>query len=364
MPDICFRCDGNLQIGSGHLARCLTLAKALRDKGATCSFVCREHSRDMAERIILEGFEMAFLPEKEVFAGHPDEPTLAHAAWLGTDWQTDADQTIAALGDSKQDWLIVDHYALDYRWEEKLRSLCQRVMAIDDLADRRHDCDLLLDQNLVANMESRYDGLLPEMAARLIGPSWALLQPEYAELHPRTPPRIGPVKHILIYFGGADYYNLTGRAIGAFLALGREDVQLSVVINPSGIHADAIRAQVSLYSNITLYGALPGLAPLMLHADLAIGAVGATSWERCCLGLPTLGITLAENQRPIAEALHQKGYITWLGDWDEVSDARLTEQLLQWMDKKNVEEVSLRCKSLVDGKGGERVAASIIISLI
>ena len=114
--DIALRCDGNSKIGSGHLSRCLTLALALREKGVSCRFVCREHSRDMAARIVLQGFEVLFLCEKRESA-EADPPILAHADWLETDWLTDATETIASLEDSRPDWVIVDHYALDYRWE-------------------------------------------------------------------------------------------------------------------------------------------------------------------------------------------------------------------------------------------------------
>ncbi len=186
-----------------------------------------------------------------------------------------------------------------------MRPHCRKIMVIDDLADRHHDCDLLLDQNLVANMVHRYDDKLPAHCGKMLGPKYALLQPLYSELYARTPPREGSVQRVLVYFGGADAGNLTGLAITAFLSLKRNDVALDVVLNTNGTHSETIRRQTHGQQNITLHSSLPTLAPLMVKADLSIGGGGATSWERCCLGLPTLVITLAENQKPIAAKLDQ-----------------------------------------------------------
>ena len=363
--EIVFRTDASLDIGTGHVTRCLTLANALRKKGAKCRFICRASSKAMGERIEQERFEVVFLEELNA-----DEernslpgPQLAHAGWLGTDWQTDADQTIAALGENRPDWLVVDYYALDFRWEIALRPQCGRIMVIDDLADRKHDCDLLLDQNLVENMERRYQDLVPENATCLLGPQYALLQSLYAELHPRTPPRIGPVKTILIYFGGADQQNLTGRAIEAFLALNRPDIHLDVVVNPGGQQTQALEQLVQNLPNITLYGFVPSLAYLMLKADLSIGAGGATSWERCCMGLPSIVITLADNQRPIAAEMYQQGLVHWLGDEESVSVSNLKEALDDIVKRKDaLTEWSIRCRTLLEGKGAEQVTAILMLN--
>lgn len=359
MPKICFfRCDSSAFIGLGHVIRCLTLAKALRARGVECRFICREHEGNLLERIRQEGFDVMALPH--ISKANTDkvsaEPILAHADWLGADWQTDAQQTIDALS-CEPDWLIVDHYALDKRWEEQLRPYTKKIIVIDDLADRDHVCDLLLDQNLVADQEHRYDNRVPQCCACLSGPQYALLQPEYAELHPRTPPRLGPVRRILVSFGGADQHNLTGLSLSAFQALQRCDIALDVVINSQSPHAAAIRAQAQGHANTTVYDTLPSLAPLMLKADLAIGAGGATSWERCCLGLPSLVITLAENQKPISAALEQHGLVRWLGHYDTVTEPTLTHALQATIEDSGLEEWSKRCMALVDGKGVERVAA-------
>lgn len=346
--------------------RCLALAQALRDRGAICRFVCRQHPGHMLERIGQAGFEAIALPmavKDDPSALPCNDPVLAHTHWLGSDWQTDASQTIAAISDHKPDWLVVDHYAIDQQWESQLRRVCGKIMVIDDLADRNHDCDLLLDQNLVANKEHRYDCRVARHCACLFGPRYALLQSQYAELHPRTPPRLGPVKRIMVYFGGADDQNLTELAINAFLAIERPDITLDVVINPEGPHANRLRSQVQGRGNITLHEGLPSLASLMVQADLAVGAAGATSWERCCLGLPTLVVTLADNQLPIADELDHLGLVRWLGDRGAVSSSIVKAALLQALqDENSLAQWSSRCQSLVDGQGAGRVRELLLLN--
>lgn len=173
-----FRVDASSEIGTGHVVRCLTLAKELKKQGANCTFICRSHSGNLLDQIIHEGFETVVLQGNcSGNQGQQTQPrTLAHADWLGTDWETDALQTKEAIGSQKPDWLIIDHYALDQNWERELRPLCKKIMVIDDLADRDHDCDLLLDQNLVANLTHRYLQRVPDQCACLLGPKFALLQ--------------------------------------------------------------------------------------------------------------------------------------------------------------------------------------------
>jgi UDP-2,4-diacetamido-2,4,6-trideoxy-beta-L-altropyranose hydrolase len=362
---IIFRTDASHQIGTGHVMRCLTLVRALRERGAECRFVCRGHPGNLIALIREQGFETAVLPlgEQGVQEGSPpEEAALANARWLGNTWGRDAQATIAALDGIAPDWLIVDHYALDARWESALRPHVGRIMVIDDLADRPHDCDLLLDQNLVADMTHRYDGKLPAHCGGMLGPEYALLQPQYADLHTRTPPREGPVQRVLIYFGGADAENLTGRAIAAFVSLRRDDIKLDVVINPGSPHADAVREQVRGHLSISLYEGVPSLAPLMVKADLAIGAGGATSWERCCLGLPTLIITLAENQKPIAAELDRRGLARWLGHHDEVDEIRLIQALEELTASALTPAWSEDCQRVADGKGTQRVCSILLLN--
>ena len=365
---IAFRTDGSLLMGSGHVMRCLTLAEALKAQGAECHFISRAHPGHLLKLIRQRGFAVTALPvelpqppgDTQAASANPKEPV--HASWLGCDWQTDAEQTRAILVRLQPDWLVVDHYALNHRWENVQRLSVGRIMVIDDLADRTHDCDLLLDQNLVAQMHTRYADKVPAACGLLLGPKYALLQPIFAKLHDRMPPREGNVQRIFIFFGGADRDNLTGRSLSAFLSLNWPDIEVDIVITDKCPHEAVIRQQAAGYANIHLHSGLQTLAPLMAKADLAIGAGGATSWERLCLGLPTLVVILAENQRPIADELGQRGLIRWLGHQDAVDQTTIARALDKLIQKGLDEDWSLRCFATVDGKGVNRVCAALNVA--
>lgn len=359
---IVFRADAALVFGSGHIMRCLTLASTLREHGVVVFFICREHEGHLCDLIEGRGFTVSRLPAPKGGLSQADS-TPAHAAWLGAPWQEDFEQTrvaIEALG-VKPDWLVVDHYAIDQRWERALRSSVGHIMAIDDLADRVHDCDLLLDQNLAAERHTRYRDKVPNCCGLLLGPEFALLQASYAKLHDRVPPRDGPIRRIFIFFGGADTHNLTGRTLNAFLSLNRSDIQIDVVIASSGPYAESVRLQVAGHDNIHLHHNLPTVAPLMVAADLAIGAGGSTSWERLCLGLPALVITSGENQRPIVGELHAQGLIRWLGHHDNVDESAIARALAELLQRGADKDWSLRCQAVLDGKGAERVFAAMTV---
>lgn len=359
-----FRTDASNEIGTGHVIRCLSLAGVLAEKGMDILFICREHEGNLCNFIEEKGFTVIRLPLlRDSFIAEDDS---AHACWLGAGWNEDAEQTCAIIHnlDIKPDWLVVDNYGIDYRWEKILRPLADRIFVIDDLANRNHDCDILLDQNLVAEMHNRYLGKVPENCRLLLGPDYALLHPIYAELHDRIPPRDGQIRRILISFGGADSDDLTGRALSAFINLNRPDIEVDVVISENWSHKYTIEKLASGHGNIHLHRTLPTLAPLMAKADLAIGASGTTSWERLCLGLPAIVITLADNQKCVAEELHEVGAIYLLGDKDEVSVEDIIQYLSKLINRGIRYGMSEYCSKIVDGKGLNRVYASLLFTKI
>jgi len=353
------RTDASLAIGTGHVMRCLTLASALRKHGAAVSFICREHDGHLCHLIEKCGFSVSRLPAPR--AVPHDRYDFAQTVHLASSWQEDVEQTRAAIGDSgaEPDWLVVDHYNVDQRWESALRTSVDRIMVLDDLADRMHDCDLLLDQNLVGQRSTRYVGRVPATCAVLLGVRYALLQPIYAELHNRVPARGGPVRRMLVFMGGADQENLTGRTLAAFLSLDRPDIDIDVVFPSGSPCAQAIREQAVGHANVNLHCDLPTLAPLMAKADLAVGAAGATSWERLCLGLPAVVVTLADHQRPIADEQQQQGLIRWLGHHDQVTKSTIRQALKELIQQGLDVEWSNRCRATVDGLGVQRVCEAL-----
>ena len=357
--NVVFRTDSSAKIGSGHVMRCLTLASALKQSEVNVLFICRDHKGNLSELIKKHGFDVWMLPAAP--EGTQDQDFLDSSTWLGAQWKEDAQQTLAAIKSLgiKPDMIVVDHYSIDHHWESKMRASAGRLMVIDDLADRVHDCDLLLDQNLIAKMNTRYTGLVSKGCDMLLGPEYSLLQPIYSELQKGLPSRKGPIKRILVFFGELGEKNLTGLTLSALDHFNRPDIHIDVVIGSNYPHAKAIRKQVEGHENFHLHGRLPTLATLMTKADLAIGASGATNWERLCLGLPAIVVSLAENQRGIAEELNRRGLVQWLGHQESVDEEALTRALGNLIEKGLDEEWSLRCRSTVDGKGVNRVCSAL-----
>ena len=176
---IVFRVDASLQIGTGHVIRCLVLAHALQEKGAEIDFICRRHEGNLINKIRAEGFNVFELASQ--FESKVDDK-LSHSQWLGVTQQQDAKDCINAFQSKKIDWLIVDHYSIDKDWQQVLKPFYEKLMVIDDLADREHECDLLLDQNLFDDMPARYHNKKPGQCQSFFGPQYALLQKEYEEL--------------------------------------------------------------------------------------------------------------------------------------------------------------------------------------
>ena len=309
---IIFRVDASLQMGSGHVMRCLTLADELRQRGADVRFVCREHPGNLNDVIEEKGYPVSRLPQVNfAFVESPED--LAHMRWLGVVWEQDAAETIAAVGSTLPQWLIIDHYAIDHRWEERLRPQVGKIMVIDDLADRRHDCELLLDQNLYEEMEIRYDNLVPKGCQKLLGPHYALLRPEFAAARKNLRLRSGAIKRMLIFFGGVDPTNETAKALQAVADISDRQFAVDVVVGGGNPHKEQIQTLCEAHDGFHYHCQVENMAALMAAADLAIGAGGTATWERCALGLPSLVVVLAENQVDLAATGSRYGLFFSLG---------------------------------------------------
>lgn len=357
---IVFRTDASLQIGTGHVMRCLTLARALQVHGAKCSFICREHPGNLIDQIRQHGFHVYALPYHQGWAAEEKSPS--HASWLGADWLTDAQETQVGAGETALDWLIVDHYALDSRWERAMRSHCRHIMVIDDLADRQHDCDLLLDQNLGRNKED-YSGLLKGKAKALIGPQYALLRPEFAALRSQSLARRQKntqLRRLLVTMGGVDKDNVTAQVLAALSAcILPADLRVTVVMGHHAPWLPQVRVQATQmpWHTEVLVG-VDNMAQLMVESDLAIGAAGSTSWERCCLGLATIQIALAPNQLTIARALSDVGAALMLQG--ETVAQTLPDLIGMMISADKLYNISAVSSAVTQGKGSMLVSDYMI----
>lgn len=363
---VVFRADASVQIGTGHVMRCLTLAEELRRQGHECEFICRAHDGHLGQIITQKGFGLHLLvkpvsEEKQVEA----EPALSHADWLGTAWQNDANETHKILQKHQPDWLVVDHYALDARWEREIVKVVGQIMVIDDLADRKHECTVLLDQNLGRQL-SDYDSVVPKSCVKLIGPEYALLRPEFAEyrlasLDRRQKPKLD---RILISLGGIDRANVTGDVIEALAASELpSDVKLDIIMGAGAPYLDEVKIQAAEIPFCTTVSVnVQDMAERMYAADFAIGAAGSTSWERCCMGLPCVLLILAANQVSIGKALKCSGSAATVDTNDVIPEIRslINEFCMKTFLLKNMSE---RAQKICDGKGCARVTTAMSVCL-
>ena len=356
--NIVFRVDSSTQIGSGHLMRCLTLANELRRCGSVVTFVSRTHEGNLLERLEQEGHEVHKLPMPQ----KNNSIVTGYETWLGVTPEQDALDTLAVLEGQRYDWLVVDHYALDHRWEKALRVKADKIMVIDDLANRTHDCDLLLDQNYFGvGAERRYDNKLSVSTQCLLGPKFALLQPEYAQLRAVLIPKSKIFKRVLIFFGGVDLENQTSNVLTALMSSELNYLSVDVVIGSNYPNLKNLEAQAAKRGNVTFHQGLPTLAPLMMQADLVIGAGGSTTWERMCLGCPALVISLAENQVLGAHALSVDGFQVLLGAGGALASKDWKRALTTLIKTPDVlMALSSKAKSLVDGLGCKRVILNLL----
>lgn len=340
---VVIRADASVAIGTGHVMRCLAIAEALRGNGAEVVFASREQDGDLRDLIEAQGYPVHRLPRVEQSV---------------PDWRMDAEQCSAAMGGiaSPIDWLIVDHYGLDRRWEAAARAWSARILVIDDLADREHDCDVLLDQNYCAEMNGRYRALVPAQCRLLLGPDFALLRPEFLLARAGLRRRDGALQRMLVFFGGSDPTNETAKALQGIRQIKRPDLAVDVVVGSSNPHREEIKRICSEMPNAVYHCQVSNMAQLMVHADLAVGAGGSSTWERCCLGLPSLVAVLADNQAALTQAVAEFGASNSLG-WFETLSPESYRQAIEASTVEQRQTMAQRCSELVDGKGAGRVAA-------
>ncbi len=331
-----FRTDASEEIGSGHIMRCATLADALQKNGHSVLFICRQLLGNMTDWLSAR-FNTYLLK------GEPEDDAF------------ETKQVILVRG-VKPDWLIVDHHQLDATWEATLKPVVQKLMVIDDLANRPHDCDVLLDQNYFPGMPERYQKLLPATADTLLGPSYALVRPDFLKHRPQAPLEPSSQKRILVFFGGSDPTHETEKALSALENLLSPNLHLDVVVGSINPRKEEIKRRCERTQNTTYHCQVDNMAALYSHANIAIGAGGISIWERCCIGTPSIVITVADNQVKIVESMAKEGYLHYLGNSADVS-AKQIEISAKCMLENLDWQLALREKrmKLVDGQGTRRI---------
>jgi UDP-2,4-diacetamido-2,4,6-trideoxy-beta-L-altropyranose hydrolase len=336
--------------------RCLTLADELHRRGARCRFICRELPGHLIGEVIARGHPVDTLPAPREPVDRDDRECSP-----GAHEDREIEQTVRILSASGSTWVVVDHYSLGERWERAARSAVRRIAVIDDLASRMHDCDLLLDQNL-GRRADQYAHLVRPGCRILAGPTFALLRPEFAEWRAYSLRRrqAAHPQRLLVSLGGADQSDLLARVLAALQGCSLpSDCLINVVLGQKVPGVERVRAQAQcLPWQTDVLIKPPAIAQIMANSDLAIGAAGGAAWERCCLGLPTLIIVVADNQRPGAEALVNAGAALDLGDRQGLT-ASLPRAVESLTRRERLFEMSLEAGRLVDGLGTARVCVQL-----
>lgn len=362
---VALRVDASAAMGTGHLRRCLSLAEALTEQGAAVKLVVRRLDSVAAQVLQACAFPVHWLPVP-LPADAPDADGPPHAAWAGVAWRDDADQTAAALCDDAPQWLVVDHYAFDARWHDAAReALGCRLLVIDDLGDRPLSPDILLDHNWADDHRAKYRGRLTRDPKWLTGPRYALLSAAY-----RNAPRYAfhpEVRTIGIFMGGTDSSGASARVLRCL----RDEVgfkgSVEVVSTSANPHVNALReaCTASPYTMLTLD--LPDLAAFFARHDLQIGAGGGATWERCCIGAPTVAIALTPNQLATVPGLNALGALQ-ASSFDESAPpghAGTATPLRQILHHLLLDATTRQCLAktaaqLVDGRGADRVALRLV----
>jgi UDP-2,4-diacetamido-2,4,6-trideoxy-beta-L-altropyranose hydrolase len=331
---VVIRVDSSLLIGSGHLMRSLTLAEELRRNGLEVTFISRAHDGNMNFMISKKGFKVLELPKPKL-----KQPVRSskigdnYSQWLGVSQKQDAKESIHIFGSIYFDWLIVDHYGLDEVWEKRLKPYVRNMMVIDDIANRVHHCDLLLDQNWFKNKEKRYNGLVPETCTKLLGPQYVLLRREFFKVDIKSKIKRGKINRIFIFFGGSDPNNLTGMALEALLKKDLLDIDVDVVIGESNLSVKELKKLVEKRPNTILHVQINNIAEIISKADLAIGSGGGNIWERIYLQVPSITISFAENQDIILRDLAINGILENLGNYSNINKNILAKKIMEKVNK-------------------------------
>jgi UDP-2,4-diacetamido-2,4,6-trideoxy-beta-L-altropyranose hydrolase len=327
---VVIRADASLEIGAGHIMRCLALAEILKNNGAHVQFICRKHKGHLIGKIISKGFSVL---ELKVSTSIKNDDKLFHSNWLGATQKKDSADCLSFLKQSRVDWLIVDHYGIDEVWQRNLKGYYQQLMVIDDLADRKHQCDILLDQTF-GRVKKDYKNLVSETCELILGSKYALLRPEFNNWRSYSLNRrkIPEIKELLINMGGMDTENATEILLHEIAkCILPKDINITIVLGSFSKYLESIETLANeLPYKVNVKVEVSNLAEIMANSDIAIGSSGSSTWERCCLGLPTIQLVSADNQFFLAQKLSSHNIVKLL---EHPSDLKkLLETAQDWFE--------------------------------
>lgn len=364
--NIAIRTDASSVIGSGHLMRCLAIANELKNRGASVLFITVSEEQKWIDLIRGRGFSCETIKSAHTSGVSQTDSkcneTNARSQHYVVDWRKDSTHTREIIEGKDIDWLIVDHYGLDWQWESSIRDCVNRILVIDDLVDRAHDCDALSDC-VYGRMVDDYKSLVPRGCKLLLGTKYAPLRPEFLKWREFALERrrnYQGVKKILVSLGGTDKSNLTGEVLNQLVRLELPDnIEIEVVVGLGFAHQKSVEDQIaSLPIKVSLNVGANDMASRIVEADLGIGAIGVSAWERFCLGLPAVNLITESHQLAVVKVLQKERFS------GVVHSEKLSSTLVPFFkdlvfDHSKYREYADQCSQAIDGKGLFRLAQHI-----
>ena len=353
--NVVFRLDASKNIGMGHLSRCRNLAFFLNKKGAKIDFVLRNLDRNFKNFLNHKKYKLNYLPNNRIF-----NKTLnsdSEKLWPRLLQKIDAKETKKFLSKKKIEWLIVDHYGLNYRWEKDLNNSVKNIMVIDDHLNREHFCNLFLNQNFTKSSTSFSNKYLPKKCKLLLGPKYSLLDKNYSDLRKKIKIKNNKkIKNILVTFGGTNMKNLISKIISVFNCKELHKINLTIITKER--HIDSLKHKKNLNQpSIKFMPLVKNLSQYILKSDFCIGAGGTTNWERMCLGVPTLVFPIAPNQVEISNNLKKKKLIYLIKNYKGMNIKNLRKKIIEIINnRKELNKTRKKCLTFIDGLGAVRLS--------
>lgn len=361
---VLIRADASVAIGTGHILRCAALAEKFVRRGDDVIFICREQDGHLSDFLRREkGFAVVTLPFTKSVESDFHHSHVPHASWLGVTPLQDAAETSDVIHRvASVDLFIIDHYAIDAEWESVIKPQVKKMFVIDDLADRAHVADVLLDQNYYHHSVARYEKLVPVACQKLLGPKYALLPPHFMDVKKNASVVDFNQRQLFVFFGGSDPEGVTLKAVEALKSLSwQENEHIEVLVGPLNPHREAIKKLCAGFTPIHLQLEWVDVAKILNQSQMFLGAGGVVTWERSFFGIPSVVVATAQNQIQIAKEYAEVGAQVYLGFWQDVTvqDIKKAVSLL-WTDKVEQEKQRLLSQRTVDGHGLDRVMSALL----
>ncbi len=344
---IALRVDASTQIGTGHIMRCLTIADSLHRSSVRVIFICRSLLGNWISILQDRGFETIVLETDDEL-------------WDG---DRDAQLTVEHLKTQQifPDWLIIDQYQIGQDWQKLVRPAVGKIMVVDDLADRTHDCDLLLDQNLYPNYASRYAGLVPKACQCLLGPHYLILRDEFRSINrivQKSLPLQKMPQKILLTFGGSDPFRLTERVLNSLSSQG-QPLEVRVLLGTSFLRKDSLAELIkTLPFSVEILTGITEMMTQFQWADCAISAGGLTTYELAYVGLPALIIAAVDAQAEVAAEMAHLKIHQYAGHADELNETQLIEKVANFLNGLSCYDSQPRIQ--IDAYGIDRVLTHLL----